>query len=44
VPPERRRCLDAIADVIPDIGKVSDPTRVRSPWLNGHKTFEVTYR
>jgi cholest-4-en-3-one 26-monooxygenase len=36
--------FDAIADVIPDIGKVSDPTRVRSPWLNGLKTFEVTYR
>ncbi|HEY5843708.1 MAG TPA: cytochrome P450 [Mycobacterium sp.] len=36
--------LDAIADVIPNIGKVSEPTRVRSPWLNGLKTFEVTYR
>ncbi len=36
--------FDAIADVIPDIGKVSDPTRVRSPWLNGLKTFAVDYR
>ena len=36
--------FDAIADVIPDITKVSDPTRVRSPWLNGLKTFEVSYR
>jgi len=36
--------FDAIADVMPDIYKVSDPTRVRSPWLNGLKTFEVDYR
>ena len=36
--------FDAIADVIPDIAKISDPTRVRSPWLNGLKTFEVDYR
>jgi len=36
--------LDAIADVIPNIGKVSEPTRVRSLWLNGLKTFAVTYR
>ncbi len=36
--------FDAIADVIPDIAKVSDPTRVRSPWLNGLKTFAVEYR
>ena len=36
--------FDAIADVIPDISKVSDPTRVRSPWLNGLKRFEVDYR
>ncbi len=36
--------FDAIADVIPDVSKVSDPTRVRSPWLNGLKTFAVEYR
>jgi cholest-4-en-3-one 26-monooxygenase len=36
--------FDAIADTIPDITKVSDPTRVRSPWLNGLKTFAVNYR
>jgi len=35
--------FDAIADVIPGITKRSDPTRVRSAWLNGLKTFEVDY-
>ena len=36
--------FDAIADVIPNLTKRADPTRVRSPWLNGLKTFEVDYR
>ncbi len=36
--------FDAIADTIPGIRKRSEPTRVRSPWLNGLKTFEVDYR
>jgi cholest-4-en-3-one 26-monooxygenase len=36
--------FDAITDVIPGITKRSEPTRVRSPWLNGLKTFEVDYR
>ena len=36
--------FDAIADTIPGISKRSEPTRVRSPWLNGLKTFEVDYR
>ncbi|MBI3214621.1 MAG: cytochrome P450 [Mycobacterium sp.] len=36
--------FDAIADTIPDITKRAEPTRVRSPWLNGLKTFEVDYR
>jgi cholest-4-en-3-one 26-monooxygenase len=35
--------LNAIADVLPDIAKLSEPKRVRSGWLNGVKELEVSY-
>ena len=36
--------FNAIADGLPDITKVSPPTRLRSGWLNGIKEFKVDYR
>lgn len=35
--------FNAIADHIPDIGKLGDPRRLRSGWLNGVKEFQVDY-
>ncbi|MCX5043338.1 cytochrome P450 [Aldersonia sp. NBC_00410] len=36
--------FNAIADALPDITKVSPPTRLRSGWLNGLKEFKVDYK
>ena len=38
--------LSTLSGMTPDDlrAKVADPTRVRSPWLNGLKTFAVKYR
>ncbi|WP_068271002.1 cytochrome P450 [Aldersonia kunmingensis] len=35
--------FDAIADVIPDVSKLGDATRLQSGWINGVKRFEVEY-
>lgn len=35
--------FDAIADVIPDVARLGDPTRLQSGWINGVKRFEVGY-
>ncbi|MCX5043289.1 cytochrome P450 [Aldersonia sp. NBC_00410] len=35
--------FDAIADGIPDITRLSEPTRLQSGWLNGVKHLEVDY-
>jgi cholest-4-en-3-one 26-monooxygenase len=35
--------FNAIADIMPDISKLGDPTRLRSGWLNGIKDFPVQY-
>ncbi|WP_228823854.1 cytochrome P450 [Nocardia blacklockiae] len=36
--------FNAIADHLPDIGKLGDPRRLRSGWLNGIKEFPVDYK
>lgn len=36
--------FNAIADALPDITKLSPPTRLRSGWLNGIKEFNVDYK
>lgn len=36
--------FNAIADAMPDITKVSPPSRLRSGWLNGIKEFNVDYK
>jgi cholest-4-en-3-one 26-monooxygenase len=35
--------FNAIADTMPGIRKAGDPVRLRSGWLNGIKSFPVTY-
>ena len=35
--------FNAIADVLPDISKLGDPSRLRSGWLNGIKDFPMQY-
>lgn len=36
--------FNAIADLMPDIAKLAEPTRLRSGWINGFKTLDVRYR
>jgi len=36
--------FNAIADVMPDIRKVSEPRRLRAGWINGIKELKVAYR
>lgn len=36
--------FNAIADHIPDIERLGEPSRLRSGWLNGIKSFPVRYR
>ena len=40
---EIRLIFDEIADVLPDIAKVSEPVRLRSGWINGVKELDVSY-
>ncbi|MGV9713067.1 cytochrome P450 [Gordonia sp. NPDC003424] len=40
---ELKLILDAIADTMPDIGRVGEMQRVRSGWLNGVKDLPVRY-
>jgi cholest-4-en-3-one 26-monooxygenase len=35
--------FNAIADHMPDIKQVAKPRRLRSPWLNGIKEYQVSY-
>jgi cholest-4-en-3-one 26-monooxygenase len=40
---EIKLIFNEIADQIPDIGKLSEPKRLRSGWLNGVKELQVSY-
>ncbi len=40
---EIRLIFNAIADQIPDIGKLGEPERLRSGWINGVKELPVSY-
>jgi cholest-4-en-3-one 26-monooxygenase len=40
---EIRLIFNEIADLIPDIAKLSEPTRLRSGWINGVKDLQVSY-
>ncbi|TDC68826.1 cytochrome P450 [Actinomadura sp. GC306] len=40
---EIRLMFDAIADQMPDITRLGEPRRLRSPWLNGIKELPVRY-
>ncbi|GCD89228.1 cytochrome P450 [Nocardioides sp. LS1] len=40
---EVRLMFDALADLAPDITKVSEPKRLRSGWINGIKDLQVKY-
>ena len=40
---EVKLIFDALADVAPDISKVSEPRRLRSGWINGIKELETKY-
>ncbi|TDE28569.1 cytochrome P450 [Actinomadura sp. 6K520] len=40
---EIRLMFDAIADQMPDIARLAEPRRLRSPWLNGIKELPVRY-
>nr|WP_246377845.1 cytochrome P450 [Nocardioides ginsengisegetis] len=40
---EVRLMFDALADLAPDMTKVSEPTRLRSGWINGIKDLQVKY-
>ena len=40
---EVKHMLNAIADLTPDISKRSEPSRLRSGWLNGVKEMQVAY-
>ena len=40
---KRQLIFNAIADVMPDISRVSEIKRVRSGWLNGVKGLGVDY-
>ena len=35
--------FNAIADIMPDISKVSEPRRLRHAWINGIKELQVSY-
>ncbi|NNH70815.1 cytochrome P450 [Nocardia uniformis] len=35
--------FNAIADVMPNLRQISEPTRLRSGWLNGIKSWQVAY-
>jgi cholest-4-en-3-one 26-monooxygenase len=35
--------FNAIADHMPDITQLSEPSRLRSGWLNGLKHYQVDY-
>jgi cholest-4-en-3-one 26-monooxygenase len=35
--------FNAIADAMPDLTQVSEPQRLRSPWINGIKHWHVRY-
>ncbi|MGV9679867.1 cytochrome P450 [Nocardia sp. NPDC003482] len=35
--------FNAIADVMPNLRQISEPTRLRSGWLNGIKNWQVAY-
>jgi cholest-4-en-3-one 26-monooxygenase len=41
---EIKLIFNEIADIMPDIAKVSEPQRLRSGWINGVKELEVSYR
>lgn len=41
---ELKLMFDAIADVMPDIAKLAEPTHLRSGWINGYKALDVRYR
>jgi cholest-4-en-3-one 26-monooxygenase len=41
---EIRLIFDALADLAPGITKQGAPRRLRSGWLNGVKSLEVSYR
>jgi cholest-4-en-3-one 26-monooxygenase len=40
---EIRLIFDALADMAPDIRRTGEPSRLRSPWLNGIKELPVVY-
>ncbi|MGA8256864.1 MAG: cytochrome P450 [Nocardioides sp.] len=40
---EIKLIFDALADLAPNIARTGEPSRMRSPWLNGIKTLPVTY-
>ena len=41
---EIKLMFDEIANQMPDISKLAEPQRLRSGWINGVKTLEVSYR
>jgi cholest-4-en-3-one 26-monooxygenase len=41
---EIKLIFNEIAELIPDIAKISEPTRLRSGWINGVKDLQVSYR
>ena len=41
---EIKLIFDQIAEQIPDISKLAEPTRLRSGWINGVKELRVAYR
>lgn len=41
---EIRLIFEAIADLVPDITVLGEPTRLRSGWINGIKELQVAYR
>lgn len=41
---EIRLMFDEIANQLPDISKLAEPSRVRSGWINGIKHMDVKYR
>jgi cholest-4-en-3-one 26-monooxygenase len=36
--------FNAIADIMPDLSKVSEPRRLRHAWIHGIKELEVAYK
>lgn len=41
---EIKLIFNELADQIPDIAKLSEPKRLRSGWINGVKSLQVSYR